>query len=118
LEKDLSDRETALWNAWKSKDVKPFEMHLTDDTVMVDSSGVSGKSSISEGMKMCDIKSVSLSDWKLTKLSPSTALITYKGTQEGACGGAPIPPVVWASSIWMKRKDTWVAVFHQETPAR
>jgi hypothetical protein len=69
-------------------------------------------------MKMCDIKSFNLSDWKLAKPTTTTALLTYKGTQQGTCGGAPVPSTVWASSLWVKRKEVWVAVFHQETAAR
>jgi hypothetical protein len=118
LQKELSDMETDLWTAFKNKDPKPFEMHLGADALVVDSGGVSGKNMIGEGLKMCDIKSFTLSDWKMTKLSASTVLLTYKGTQEGTCGGAPIPGTVWASSVWMKRKDAWVAVLHQETAAR
>jgi hypothetical protein len=118
LQKDLADKETALWTAFKNKDMKPFEEHLGADAIVVDSSGVMNKTSLPEGMKMCDIKSFSLSDWKLTKPTTTAALLVYKGTQEGSCGGAPVPSTVWASSLWVKRKDVWVAVFHQETAAR
>jgi len=118
LQKQLSDMETELWNAFKNKDPKPFEMHLGADASVVDSNGGAGKNMIGEGLKMCDIKTFTLSDWKMTKLSTSTVLLTYKGTQVGSCGGAPVPANVWASSIWMKRKDVWEAVFHQETAAR
>lgn len=118
LQKDLVEKETALWNAFKNKDMKPFEMHLGKDVVIVDSAGVMTKASLPEGMKMCDIKSFSLSDWKMTKPTTTTALLVYKGTQEGTCGGAPVPATVWVSSLWVKRKDVWVTVFHQETPAR
>ena len=118
LQKQISEMETALWTAWKNKDAKPFEMHLSADSINVGDFGVGGKSGIAEGMKMCEVKSFSLSDWKLTKLSASTALITYKATQDATCGGTAVPGTVWASSIWMKRKAAWQAVFHQETPAR
>jgi hypothetical protein len=118
LQNDLAEKETALWNAFKNKDMKPFEEYLGADTVVVDSGGVMNKTNLPDGMKMCDIKSFSLSDWNLTKISPTTALLVYKGTQQGTCGGAPVPPHVWASSLWVKRKDVWVTVFHQETPAR
>ena len=118
LQKQLSDNETALWNGFKNKDMKPFEEHLGADSMVIDSSGVMNKTSLPEGMKMCDIKSFTLSDWKLTKPTTTTALLMYKGTQEGTCGGAPVPSTVWASTLWVKRKDVWVTVFHQETAAR
>lgn len=118
LQKDLAEKETALWNAFKNKDMKPFETHVAADAVVVDSGGLMTRGSLPEGMKMCDIKSFSLSDWKLTKPTSTTALMVYKGTQEGTCAGAPVPATVWVSSLWVKRKDTWVTVFHQETAAR
>ncbi len=118
LQKDLAEKETALWNAFKNKDMKPFDMYLGKDVVIVDSGGVMAKGSLPEGMKMCEMKSFSLSDWKMTKPTTTTALLVYKGTQEGTCGGAPVPSTVWVSSLWVKRKDAWVTVFHQETAAR
>jgi hypothetical protein len=118
LQKDLAANETALWNGFKNKDMKPFDEHLGNDAIVVDSSGVMSKTTLPEGLKMCNIKSFSLSEWKLVKPTTTTALLTYKGTQEGTCGGAPVPSAVWASSLWVKRKDVWVAVFHQETSAR
>lgn len=118
LQAELEEKETALWNAFKNKDMKPFDAHLGTDVVVVDSGGVMAKTSLPEGMKMCDIKSFSLSDWKMTKPTTTTALLVYKGTQEGTCAGAPVPSTVWVSSLWVKRKDVWVTVFHQETAAR
>ena len=117
LQKQLVELETSMWNAWKNKDASVFEKNLSKDTVLVDGSGVSGKASVTGGMAQCNIKSFSLSDWKITKLGASTALLTYKAVQDGTCGGTAVPSTVWASSIWMKRKDVWVATFHQETPA-
>ena len=119
LMKELSDMETTLWEAWKNKDPKPFQTHLSDDSVMVSENGVSGKSSIpAEITSMpCDVKSFTLSDWKMTKLNANTALLTYKGAAQGTCMNAPIP-TTWSSSIWVKRKDVWQAAFHQETPVK
>jgi len=119
LMKELSEMETALWNAWKNKDAKPFETHLSSDSVMVGEMGVGAKNDVVKMMASmpCDVKSYTLTDWKLTKLGASTALITYKGAAEGTCGGQPIP-TTWSSSLWVKRKGTWQAAFHQETPAK
>lgn len=119
LLKQLSEMETALWNAWKNKDPKPFEAHLAADTVMVGEQGVSGKATIAKDITSmsCEVKSFTLSDWKLTKYDANYALITYKGAAEGTCLGQPIP-TTWASSLWVKRKGAWQAAFHQETPMK
>src|ERR1041384_8587273 len=66
--KKLSANETALWNAWKSKDAKPFQMWLSADSVMVGDTGVGTKKDVTEMMASmpCEVKSFTLSDWKLT----------------------------------------------------
>jgi hypothetical protein len=119
LQKELVDMETALWNAWKNKDAKPFETHLAVDTVMVSEQGIGGKATIAKDITSmpCDVKSFTLSDWKLTKYGANHALLTYKAAAEGTCMGTAIP-TTWSSSLWVKRKGMWQAAFHQETPVK
>jgi hypothetical protein len=119
LQKKLAEMETALWNAWKNKDPKPFETHLSADGVMVGEQGVSGKGTIAREISSmpCEVKSFTLSDWKLTRYGANYALITYKGAADGTCMGQPIP-TTWSSSLWVKRKGAWQVAFHQETPTK
>jgi len=116
LLKKLSANETALWNAWKNKDPKPFQNWLSADSVMVGEQGVGTKGDIVKMMASmpCDVKSFTLSDWKLTMVDADAAMITYKGVADGTCGGQPIP-ATWASSLWVQRKGKWTAFSHQET---
>lgn len=115
--KKLSASETKLWEAWKNKDVKPFKANLSADSVMIGDTGVAGKNDIVQMIASmpCAVKSFQLSDWKLTMLNSSTALITYKGSVEGTCAGKPIP-TVWSSSVWVNRGGKWLSAQHQETP--
>ena len=117
--KKLSASETKLWEAWKNKDAKPFKANLSADSVIIGDSGVQGKSDAIKDLTSapCEVKSFKLSDWKLTMLNSSTALITYKASAEGTCAGTPIP-TVWASSIWVNRGGKWLAASHQETPTK
>ena len=119
LMKKLSVNETALWNAWKNKDAKQFNMWLAADSVMVGERGVAGKKDIAGAMASmpCDIKSFTLSDWKLTMVDAGAAFLTYKGIADGTCGGQAIP-TVWASSLWVNRKGKWQAFSHQETSVK
>src|SRR3989454_11509260 len=117
--KKLSATETKLWEAWKNKDVKPFQAWLASDSIMIGESGTAGKAAtVKEITSMpCEVKSYSLSDWKLTTINSGAALLTYKGTAEGTCAGTAIP-TVWASSIWVNRGGKWLAFAHQETPVK
>jgi hypothetical protein len=116
LLKQLSANETKLWEAWKNKDAKPFRTYLSADSVMVGGGGIQNKAdAIKEITSMgCDVKSYTLSDWKLSMIDAEAALITYKGVAVGTCGGQAIP-ATWASSIWIKRGGRWQAFSHQET---
>jgi hypothetical protein len=67
-----------------------------------------------DGQFACDIKSFTLSDWKLTMVDANAAMLTYKGVADGTCSGQPVPPV-WASSLWVMRQGKWIAFSHQES---
>src|SRR3954462_15961281 len=58
VQKKLQAKEMALWNAWKDKDVKPFNMMLGPDGVMVGEQGVAGKEEVAGAMASmpCEIK--------------------------------------------------------------
>jgi len=116
IQKSLIATEKKLWEAWKNKDPKPFKATLAADSVMVGESGVSDKATAIKAITSmdCDVKSYALSDFKLAMASPTVALISYKGTVEGTCGGAAIPPV-WASSVYVNRGGKWYAFSHQES---
>jgi len=62
LMKKLSANETALWNAWKNKDAKPFQMWLSADGVMIGDQGTGTKADVVKMMASmpCDVKSFTL----------------------------------------------------------
>jgi hypothetical protein len=111
--------EKKLWEAWKNKDAKPFKATLAADSVMIGDSGISGKNETIKDITSapCEIKSFELTDFKVAFLSAGTALLTYKGTADGTCGGMAIPPV-WASSLYVNRGGKWLAASHQETTVK
>ena len=116
IQKSLIATEKKLWAAWKNKDPKPFKATLASDSVMVGESGVADKATAIQAITStdCDVKSYALSDFRLSMASPTVALISYKATVEGTCGGAAIPPV-WASSVYVNRGGKWYAFSHQES---
>jgi Domain of unknown function (DUF4440) len=117
--KALSTAEKKLWDAFKNKDPKPFKAGLTADAFALSENGIEKKE---DTVKMiasapCEIKSYELSDWKLTMINSSTALVTYKGKTDGTCAGQAIP-TAWCSTLYGNRGGKWLAVFHTETPAK
>ncbi len=113
----LSNNENVLWDAFAKNDFKPFEDHLSNKFVNITPDGSQDLAALKKLLAdgTCKIKSFKLSDFKVTKVSDTVSLITYKGSQEGSCGGKPVPANVWASSIWVKEGDAWKAFYHMET---
>lgn len=117
LQRKLSANETKLWDAWKNKDPKPFQLNLATESVMIGETGVATKKDVVGMMASmpCEVKSFTLSDWNVAIVNPDIAMLTYKGVADGTCAGKPIP-TVWASSLWINRRGRWLAFSHQETP--
>lgn len=117
LERKLVAGEKSLWEAFKNKKPEVFKKTLTADGFQIDGMGVSAKADIATGMSACEIKDYSLSDFKVTTINASAALLTYKGSQHGTCGGQAVPETVYASTVWVNRGGRWQALFHQESAA-
>jgi len=112
--------EKKLWEAWKNKDMKPFKANLAADSVTISDSGVADKATALKAMEAmpCEVASYELMDLKVTFLNSSTAILTYKSTQDATCGGEKVPPTVWSSTVYVMRGGRWFAASHQETTAR
>lgn len=112
--------ERKLWEGWKNKDLKPFKTYLSADSLLIGDAGVANKTEALKELDSvsCDVKSYELSDIKVLFLNSDAALLTYKATQDGTCGGQAVPPTVWASSAFVRRGGKWFEASHQETPAK
>lgn len=119
IQKSLIASETKLWEAFKNKDPKAFKATLTADSVGVGEMGVQSKADLLKEIASggCEIKSYSLSNFKLTTIDGNVAVLTYKGVTDGTCGGTAIP-TVWSSTVYVRRGGKWWAAAHQETPAK
>jgi hypothetical protein len=118
-EQGIQQMEQGLWQAWKNHDAKPFQEHLTDNSLNVNSSVYRGRAAIVKDTTSpdCTVNNFSLSDFAYTWIDPNSVIVTYTATQDGSCGGKKNPEKVNASSLWVKKSGKWMSPFHQETPA-
>ncbi|CAN5812729.1 hypothetical protein BH20ACI4_BH20ACI4_20310 [soil metagenome] len=117
VEAQITALEKAGWEAWKNKDAAWFQNNTSDDALSVHADGVSNKTQIIKGISDCEVKSVSLDDFKFMMLDKNSALITFTGNQDAVCGGAIQPAVVRASSVYVKRNGKWLNTFYTEVAA-
>ena len=110
--------EQQAWEAMKNKDAKFFDANLAADSSMIGYIGVLGKTAaVNLFFKMpCEVRSYTLTDFKVTSFTSKTAFVTYKAATDGTCAGKAVP-TVWASAVYVKRGKRWLKASHQETRA-
>ena len=88
LKEQIISLERAGWDAWKNKDATWFQNNTTDECVWINSEGISDKTQMIKSTQTdCNVKSVSMDDFKFVILSENTVLLTYVAIQNGSCGG-------------------------------
>jgi ketosteroid isomerase-like protein len=110
--------EKSAYEAWKSKDAKFWDAFLSAEFVGYGSSGKLDKASATREYTGadCEIKSYALSDEQMKPLGNDAALITYKTTVDGTCGGQRVPANSWAAGVYVRDGDKWKGAFHAEAP--
>lgn len=110
--------EKSAYEAWKSKDTKFWDTFLSDRFVGYGSSGKLDKASATREYTAadCAIDSYALSEEQMKPLGNDAALITYKVTVDGSCGGQRVPPSRWAAGVYVRDGDSWKGAFHAEAP--
>jgi len=118
VKQTLIAREKEVFEAFKQRKASTFNEYLSDDFIGVDGAGWTHKSDQADAMTDTELKDYSLDDIKLVKATKNVAILTYKLTQHGTYKGEPMPAKVFATSVWAKNGDKWIAVLHQETPVQ
>ena len=109
--------EKAGWEAWKNKDAGWFQNNLTDEFLQVNSDAVSTKAEVVRSTATdCDVKNVSLDNFRFVMLDKDAVLLTYTAMQEGTCGGQRIPQHVRATVNYVKRGGRWLEAMYMEAP--
>ena len=114
----LAAREKQAFEAWKSKDGKFFEGLLVPGFVMMEGAHRGDKASavkmISENP--CTVGTYSMSDEKVTNVSPQVAVITTKVTADVTCEGKKMPSPVTGVTVYVRDGSDWKAAYHAEVP--
>jgi hypothetical protein len=105
--------EKSAYEAWKSKDAEFWVTFLSDKFVGWGSFGKLDKASATKEYTGadCEIKSYVLSDEQLSLLGKDAALITYKATVNGTCGGQQLPTNSRAAAIYIRDDGKWKRAF-------
>ncbi len=108
--------EMSAYAAWKSKDAQFWDTFLSDKFVGWGRSGKLDKASAKREYTGadCRIKRYVLSEARVSPRGKQAALITYKATVDGACGGKKIPVNSWVAGVYVRDGGQWKAAFHSQ----
>ena len=118
-EKAMIDAEHKVLEAIAKGDLGAFKALVSNEGWSVDPSGVMSVKEFEKNFKQFKIEpGWKISDTRVIWAASNTAILTYKWTGKGTFMGQPLPEVVFASTVWHEADKRWVAMFHQETPAK
>ncbi|HEX4920746.1 MAG TPA: DUF4440 domain-containing protein, partial [Candidatus Bathyarchaeia archaeon] len=110
------DMEKVLWDAWKTKDRKPYEDLLSAEFFEVDVTGTYDKATEISYMDKCDLKDYAILDPQVRHLNDQTVLLTYRLTVHDICEGQPVPEHQIINILFVREKGKWLKVLDSEVP--
>jgi hypothetical protein len=110
-------KEKAAWQAFKDKKADDFKKLVSADLVAVYADGVMNMQAELDTMKKRDMKSFSLSDFKVVMTNADTAMISYKAKVESSTDGKDDSGDYNCGSVWQKKGGEWQAIFHADMKA-
>lgn len=117
-DKAIVANENKINEAVAKGDAGAFKALVASDAWSMDGGGMMSVADFLKNLKQFKLDpGWKITDTKVLWIASNTAVLTYKWTGKGTYMGQPIPPVTFASTVWHKSGDKWMAMFHQETPA-
>src|SRR5438128_691856 len=115
-------KEKAAWQAFKDKKADDFKKLVHADMRGVYAESISDMKKEMDDMQKWDMKSFTISDYKVVSVGTDTIMSTYTVVIEGTYDGKDSSGTYNAGSVWKMQKGTWQAIFHtnakQETAAK
>jgi hypothetical protein len=108
----LMARENAAWQAFKEKDAAGFKKVVSPKMIGVYDDGISTLKKELADMKKWDMKSFSISDYKVLASGADTMVSSYKVTLAGTFDGKDAGGTYYAGSVWQMMNGEWRAIFH------
>ena len=104
-----------LWEAVLKKQTDVLRSSLADDYLDVSDVGVFTKTETLQVIPDLTVKDYSLDKFRVNRIDKDAVIVTYEAIQHWTFKGQAGPSHVRATSVWVKRGDNWLVVFHQES---
>jgi hypothetical protein len=108
----MMEKEKAAWQAFKDKKADDFKKVVDHDMMGVYADGISDMAKEMSDMQKWDMKSFTISDYKILSDEKDVVVSTYKVTLEGTFDGKDASGSYNAGTVWKMEKGKWLAIFH------
>ncbi len=117
VEKAIVANETAVNAALAKGDIAGFKKYVASDGWSLDQTGVMAVADFEKQFDQVKVEpGWKLDGSKLIWVDDTTVIHAYHWTGKGSFAGQPFGDS-FASTVWISRGGSWVALFHHETPA-
>ena len=110
----LIDNERRLVQAVARGDQATFRTHMADDATWASGTGFVPAAMFAESLAQANVATTDLVNPQVLWVDPTTAIVAYS---RAGSASSPASPNVISSTVWTRRGDKWVAVYHQESAA-
>jgi hypothetical protein len=117
--KDLSKKETKIWQARANAKLDPIRHLVSDDATIASTTGVTNRMELIAQVKsgVCKITSYRLENFVLKLSSPTAVTISYRAEQDAACNGKPLPAALNVTATYLNHEGRWLNSSYEEKPA-
>lgn len=113
----LIANEKLMIDSITKHDASAFFGLIAPGAMSVDEGGLSAVEDFRKSFDQMKVDGQTATEMKVISLGANTAIVTYKLAQKGTYMGQPLPPNVYATTIWKNKDAKWWAAFHQESTA-
>jgi len=112
------ERETAVWNAVKAKDMNTFAASMTADFVGVYANGTHDRARELSIVRRQTLRSFALRNFQVRMVGPDDMLMTYSADVQGTDEGESFSGRYWNTSLWHRHAGEWLTVYHGEAKVK
>ena len=112
------NRETAVWESVKNKEVESIRKVFQKDYVAVYDRGIMGLNDEIDGINKLTIRDYRISDVNVRNLDQSTVIVTSKVVVDGDANGQSMSGTYNSMTVWQRSGNQWYVAAHTEIKAR
>ncbi len=114
----IADLENSVWQAYKNNQTRSLRKLLYKTYYGLYADGIKTIDMEVADMAKTDLDRYSLADFNVEFPNANIAIITYKATQQATSGQQDVSGTYNCESVWAKKGENWVNVFHAEIKAK